>query len=54
MATSVLGSITLGYRPLWNVARGLAAVQLFIEGRADASIDAERLLSALQRSASGL
>ena len=47
MATSVLGSITLGYRPLWNAARSLAAVQLFIEGRADASIDAERLLGAL-------
>ena len=47
MATSVLGSITLGYRPLWNAARSLAAVQLFIEGRADASIDAEQLLSAL-------
>ena len=48
MATSVLGSITLGYRPLWNAARSLAAVQLYIEGQADAGIDAERLLSALQ------
>lgn len=48
MATSVLGSITLGYRPLWNAARSVAAVQLFIEGRADASIDAEQLISTLQ------
>lgn len=48
MIASVLGSITLGYRPLWNAARNLAAVQLFIEGRADASIDAEHLLNALQ------
>ncbi len=48
MATSVLGSITLGYRPLWNAARGVAAVQLFIEGRADTPTDAGHLLSALQ------
>lgn len=48
MATSVLGSITLGYRPLWNAARSMAAVQLFIEGRADASIDSERLVGSLQ------
>jgi len=48
MATSVLGSITLSYRPLWNAARSLAAVQLFIEGQADASIDTEHLVRTLQ------
>ncbi len=47
MATSVLGSITLGYRPLWNAQRKMAAVQLFVEGRADTAVDAEHLLDAL-------
>ncbi len=30
MAQSVLGSLTLGYRPLWDRARSLAGVQLFV------------------------
>lgn len=30
MVQSVLGSLVLGYRPLWNAARRLAGVQLFV------------------------
>lgn len=30
MAQSVLGSLTLGYRPLWNKTRKLAGMQLFV------------------------
>ncbi|RYY98044.1 MAG: histidine kinase, partial [Comamonadaceae bacterium] len=30
MTLSILGSLTLGYRPLWNRARALAGVQVFV------------------------
>ncbi len=48
MSQSVLGSITLGYRPVWNRARELAAVQLFIETAQGGAVDAVHLVAALQ------
>ena len=45
---SVLGSLTLGYRPLWGASRALAGIQLFIQPRAKAAIDAAHLLRTLQ------
>jgi hypothetical protein len=46
MAQSVLGSLTLGYRPLWNRARALAGVQLFVH-EDDQGIDGHHLLRTL-------
>ncbi|MEO7241507.1 MAG: histidine kinase [Variovorax sp.] len=46
MAQSVLGSLTLGYRPLWNRGRSLAGVQLFVH-EDDESTDGAHLLRAL-------
>lgn len=48
MSKSVLGSITLGYRPLWNRLRELAAVQLYVEAAQGSAVDAVHLISALQ------
>lgn len=48
MTQSVVGSITLGYRPLWNRARELEAVQLFVEAAQGGAIDAVHLVAALQ------
>ncbi|WP_394790084.1 HDOD domain-containing protein [Rhodoferax sp.] len=48
MSQTVLGSITLGYRPLWDKSRSVAAIQLFIDARSDAPVDAVQLLNALQ------
>ncbi len=44
MVQSVLGSLFLGYRPLWNAARRLAGVQLFVQGDAGIAVDALHLL----------
>lgn len=48
MSQTVLGSITLGYRPLWNRSRSLAAVQLFIEAANGNAVDAVHLIAALE------
>lgn len=49
MTQSVLGSITLGYRPLWNRYRALAGYQLFVDGQHTATpIDAAHLLRTQQ------
>jgi EAL and modified HD-GYP domain-containing signal transduction protein len=48
MNATVLGQVCLGYRPLWNRHRRLAAVQLLLEVRPDTALDAGHLLSALQ------
>lgn len=48
MTQSVVGSITLGYRPLWNKMRELAAVQLFVEVVQGGAIDAVHLVETLQ------
>ncbi|MET0208337.1 MAG: HDOD domain-containing protein [Burkholderiaceae bacterium] len=46
MAQSVLGSVTLGYRPLWNRARLLGGVQLYVH-EDDQGIDGQHLLRTL-------
>ncbi|KAF1044621.1 HDOD domain-containing protein [Xylophilus sp.] len=47
MVQSVLGSLTLGYRPLWNRNRALAGVQLFVCNDGEAPVDAPHLLRTL-------
>ena len=44
MVQSVLGSLILGYRPLWNRARKLAAIQLYVHSEASALVDTAHLL----------
>ncbi len=46
MAQSVLGSLTLGYRPLWGRQRTLAGVQLFVHEDGD-GVDGQHLLRVL-------
>ncbi|WP_024538667.1 HDOD domain-containing protein [Comamonas badia] len=48
MVQSVLGSLVLGYRPLWNGARRMAGVQLFVEGDAQVAVDALHLLRTIE------
>ena len=48
MVQSVLGSLVLGYRPLWNAARKLAGVQLYVHGQGAAMVDAPHLLRTIQ------
>ena len=48
MVQSVLGSLILGYRPLWNRARKLAGIQLFAHNESSAVVDATHLLRTLQ------
>ncbi|MFN4120688.1 HDOD domain-containing protein [Acidovorax sp.] len=48
MVQSVLGSLILGYRPLWNRARKLAAIQLYAHNESAAVVDAGHLLRTLQ------
>jgi hypothetical protein len=48
MVQSVLGSLILGYRPLWNRARKLAGVQLYVQNEAATVVDAAHLLRTVQ------
>lgn len=48
MVQSVLGSLVLGYRPLWNAARKLAGVQLYVQSEGSALVDAPHLLRTIQ------
>ena len=48
MVQSVLGSLVLGYRPLWNAARKLAGVQLYVHGHGSQRVDAAHLLRTIQ------
>ncbi|QXL84249.1 HDOD domain-containing protein [Comamonas sp. NLF-1-9] len=48
MVQSVLGSLTLGYRPLWNGARRMAGVQLFVAGDDNVQVDALHLLRTIE------
>ena len=48
MVQSVLGSLVLGYRPLWNAARKLAGVQLYVHGHGAQLVDAPHLLRTIQ------
>lgn len=48
MVQSVLGSLILGYRPLWGPLRSMAGIQLFVRGEGAAQVDAPHLLRTLQ------
>ena len=48
MVQSVLGSLVLGYRPLWGRERSLVGIQLFVRGEGAAQVDAAHLLHTLQ------
>ncbi|MDD2547224.1 MAG: HDOD domain-containing protein [Burkholderiaceae bacterium] len=48
MVQSVLGSLILGYRPLWNRARRLSGIQLYARNESSPSVDAAHLLRTLQ------
>lgn len=48
MVQSVLGRLVLGYRPLWNRARKLAGIQLYVHSEASALVDTGHLLRTLQ------
>jgi EAL and modified HD-GYP domain-containing signal transduction protein len=47
MSASVLGSVTLGYEPIWNQWRRSAGVRLLVESAAHAAVDARHLLDAI-------
>jgi hypothetical protein len=47
MATSVLGSVTLGYQPIWNRQRRCAGVRLFVAPTSTGAVDARHLLDAI-------
>ena len=46
MSASVLGSVTLGYEPIWNRLRRCCGVRLFIDANRASAVDAEDLLDA--------
>ncbi len=48
MVQSVLGSLILGYRPLWNRARKLAGIQLYAQNEATTVVNAVHLLRTVQ------
>ena len=48
MVQSVLSSLTLGYRPLWNQSRRLAGVQLYLHEEHGVEADVQHLLRILQ------
>src|SRR5256885_2145307 len=48
MVQSVLSSLTLGYRPLWNQARRLAGVQLYLHEEPGVQADVAHLLRILR------
>lgn len=50
MSQTVLGSISLGYQPLWGQQRQIAGILLFVAPNEDSHIDAEHLLSTLKAS----
>lgn len=47
MSDSVLGSITLGYEPVWNHWRKCTGVRLFVDSAHGGSVDARHLLGAI-------
>ena len=48
MVQSVLGSLVLGYRPLWGRLRSMVGIQLFVRGEGSGQVDAAHLLHTLQ------
>lgn len=47
MASSVLGSVTLGYQPIWNRQRRGSGVRLFVAPTSPNGVDARHLLEAI-------
>jgi hypothetical protein len=47
MGHSVLGSVTLGYEPLWNPARKRCGIRLWVDTEDSAFVDSHHLLSAI-------
>lgn len=47
MSSSVLGSVTLGYEPLWNQWRARCGVRLLIDSDSSTAVDAQHLLAAI-------
>lgn len=47
MTASVLGSVTLGYEPIWNRWRKCSGVRLFVEADSTSAVDAQHLLAAI-------
>ena len=48
MVQSVLGSLILGYRPLWGRSRSMVGIQLYVREEGTAQVDAPHLLRTLQ------
>lgn len=48
MVQSVLGSLLLGYRPLWGRARTLSGIQLYVQNAGVAAVDIGHLLRTVQ------
>ena len=48
MVQSVLGSLILGYRPLWGRERALVGIQLFVRSEGTAQVHTAHLLHSLQ------
>jgi hypothetical protein len=48
MVQSVLGSLVMGYRPLWGPARSLVGIQLYVRAEGAVQVDALHLLRTLQ------
>ena len=47
MSQSVLGSVTLGYEPLWNQWRARCGVRLLVDSDSSTAVDAQHLLAAI-------
>lgn len=47
MTSSVLGSVSLGYEPIWNRWRKCSGVRLFVEADSASAVDAQHLLAAI-------
>lgn len=48
MTQSVLGSITMGYEPLWNQWRKRIGVRLWLDPESSSAVDAKHLIESLQ------
>lgn len=49
MTTSVIGSVTLGFEPIWNQKRACVGVRLFAAPLSNGAVDARHLLEAISK-----
>jgi EAL and modified HD-GYP domain-containing signal transduction protein len=47
MSASVLGSVTLGYEPIWNRLRRCCGMRVFVDANRASAVDAHHLLAAM-------